>query len=376
MNNADTKYSRRRAALAVELGRRGLAAVMISDFEHGRDSSLRYLCGQPSDAMLVVDAKGASVLIAWDINMANLLGDADHILPYTDFGRQASGALRAALELLNVPQGSKVAIPASTPYPDYIDLVQALEAFDLVCERSGVDSFIREMRARKDVDEIELYRRIASYTDQLMDMVEKEVSAGMLPTELDVALFLEREARKMGAEGMGFETLAAGSARSFGIHAFPSFTSGPFANGELSILDFGVRFEGYTSDVTMSFVGVSLTQEQKTMIDLVEEAHRIATEACGTGVPLLKVATLVDDMFKKAGWSMPHSLGHGIGLDAHEAPMLSMRASSDALLQPGHIVTIEPGLYHPELGGVRLENDVLITETGAEVLTHSRIVRL
>jgi len=182
MNNADTKYSRRRAALAVELGRRGLAAVMISDFEHGRDSSLRYLCGQPSDAMLVVDAKGASVLIAWDINMAKLLGDADHVLPYTDFGRQASDALRAALELLNVPQGSKVAIPASTPYPDYIDLVQALEAFDLVCERSGVDSFIREMRARKDTEEIELYRRIASYTDQLMDMVEKEVSAGMLPT--------------------------------------------------------------------------------------------------------------------------------------------------------------------------------------------------
>jgi len=180
MNNANTKYTRRRTALAVELGRRGLAAVMISDFEHGRDSSLRYLCGQPSDAMLVVDAKGASVLIAWDINMAKLLGDADHVLPYTDFGRQASDALRAALELLNVPQGSKVAIPASTPYPDYIDLVQALEAFDLVCERSGVDSFIREMRARKDTEEIELYRRIASYTDQLMDMVEKEVSAGML----------------------------------------------------------------------------------------------------------------------------------------------------------------------------------------------------
>jgi len=217
---------------------------------------------------------------------------------------------------------------------------------------------------------------VASYTDQLMDMVEKEIAAGMLSTELDVALFLEREARRMGAEGMGFETLAAGPGRSFGIHAFPAFTSGPFANAGLSILDFGARFEGYTSDVTMSFVSDVLSQEQKTMIDLVEEAHRIAVEACGPGVPLLKVATLVDDLFKKAGWFMPHSLGHGIGLDAHEAPMLSMRASPEALLQPGHIVTIEPGLYHPEFGGVRLENDVLITETGAEVLTHSRIVRL
>ncbi len=371
-----TKYSRRRAALAAELDRRGLAAAMISDFEHGRNSSLRYLCGQPSDAMLVVDARGSSVLIAWDINMANRLGDAEHILPYTDFGRQIHDALRAALELLGIPQGAKVAIPASTAYPDYIDLVESLEAFDLICEKDGIDAFIKEMRARKDAEEIELYRRIASHTDHLMDMIEKEVSAGMLPTELDVALFLEREARKMGAEGMGFETLAAGSARSFGIHAFPPFTGGAFADDGLSILDFGARFEGYTSDVTMSFVGISLAPEQKTMIELVEEAHRIAVEACGPGVPLLKVATLVDDMFKKAGWSMPHSLGHGIGLDAHEAPMLSMRASPDALLQPGHIVTIEPGLYHPELGGVRLEDDVLITETGAEVLTHSRIVRL
>ncbi|MEN6296794.1 MAG: Xaa-Pro peptidase family protein [Rectinema sp.] len=371
-----TKYFRRRAGLAAELGRHGLAAVMISDFEHGRDSSLRYLCGQPSDAMLVVDAKGVSVLIAWDINMANRMGDADHILSYTDFGRQASDALRAALNLLAVPQGAKIAVPSSMPYPDYIELVQAFEAFDLVCERSGIDMFIREMRARKDADETGFYRRIASYTDQLMDMVEKEIAAGMLSTELDVALFLEREARRMGAEGMGFETLAAGPGRSFGIHAFPAFTSGPFANAGLSILDFGARFEGYTSDVTMSFVSDVLSQEQKTMIDLIEEAHRIAVEACGPGVPLLKVATLVDDLFKKAGWFMPHSLGHGIGLDAHEAPMLSMRASPEALLQPGHIVTIEPGLYHPEFGGVRLENDVLITETGAEVLTHSRIVRL
>jgi len=374
MNN--TKYSRRRAALAAELVRSDLAAAMVSDFEHGRDSSLRYLSGQPSDAMLVMDSRGTSVLIAWDVNMANRMGDADHILAYTDFGRQAGGALRAALELLGVPQGSQIAIPAATSYPDYIELVQSLEEYDLVCEKNGVDMFIKEMRARKDADEIELYRRIASYTDQLMDMVEKEVSAGMLQTELDAALFLEREARKMGAEGMGFETLAAGPGRSFGIHAFPPFTDGPFANDGLSILDMGASFEGYTSDVTMSFVGDSLTQEQKTMIDLVEEAHRIAVEACGPGVSLLKVATLVDDLFKNAGWLMPHSLGHGIGLDAHEAPMLSMRVSPDALLRPGHIVTIEPGLYHPEFGGVRLENDVLITEAGAEVLTHSRIVRL
>ena len=371
-----SKYSRRQAALADELAKRGLGAVMVSDFEHGRDSSLRYLCGQPSDAIFILSAKGTSALIAWDINMASRLGEADHIAAYTDFGRQPQKALAAALKLLDVPKGAKVALPASTPYPDYIDFVHALTDFDFVCEKSGVGTFIQEMRARKDTDEIALYRRIASNTDQLIDMIEKEICAGMLLTETDIALFLEREARRMGAEGMGFETLAAGPERSFGIHAFPTFTNEHFAAEGLSILDFGARFEGYTSDVTMSFVSDSLRTEQKTMVELVEEAHRIAVEACGPGVPLLSVAKLVDDFFAKAGWTMPHSLGHGIGLDAHEAPTLSMRADPSALLEPGHIVTIEPGLYHPEFGGVRLENDVLITENGAEVLTHSRIVRL
>ena len=373
---SDSNYSRRRMTVAAELGARGLAAAMFSDFELGRDASLRYLCGQPSDAMLILSESGVSALIAWDVNMARKLGDADHILAYTDFGRQASNALRAALELLGVPKGSKIAIPSTTPYPDYIDLVQALDEYDLICERNGLSLFVSDMRAVKDAGEIELYREIATRTDLLIDMVEKEISAGMLSTELDVALFLEREARKMGAEGMGFETLAAGPGRSFGIHAFPAFTAGAFANSGLSILDFGARFEGYTSDVTMSFVDENIGQEQKTMIELVEEAHRIAIEACGPGVPYLKVATLVDDLFKKAGRVMPHSLGHGIGLDAHEAPALSMRAPRESLMRPGHIVTVEPGLYHPDLGGVRLENDVLITDSGAEMLTHSRIVRL
>ncbi len=147
-----SKYSRRQAALADELAKRGLGAVMVSDFEHGRDSSLRYLCGQPSDAIFILSAKGTSALIAWDINMASRLGEADHIAAYTDFGRQPQKALAAALKLLDVPKGAKVALPASTPYPDYIDFVHALTDFDLVCEKSGVGTFIQEMRARKDTD--------------------------------------------------------------------------------------------------------------------------------------------------------------------------------------------------------------------------------
>jgi Xaa-Pro dipeptidase len=85
----------------------------------------------------------------------------------------------------------------------------------------------------------------------------------------------------------------------------------------------------------------------------------------------------VDDLFASEGWKMPHALGHGIGLDAHEGPLIrSQGEPSDPALVPGMIFTIEPGLYHPEFGGVRLENDLLITEAGAEVLTTSKIIRL
>jgi len=131
------KYSRRRSALAAELMRKGLSAVIVSDFENGRDSSLRYLCGQPSDALLVVNKNATSVLIAWDVNMAHRMGDSNHILPFTDFGRQSAQALKAALDLLGLEKGSKIALPASTPYPEYIELVQSLDAFDLICEKTA-----------------------------------------------------------------------------------------------------------------------------------------------------------------------------------------------------------------------------------------------
>jgi len=94
--------------------------------------------------------------------------------------------------------------------------------------KNGIDRFIKEMRSRKDAEEIILYQEICQYTDTLMDMVEKEVAAGTLSTELDVALFLERQARRMGAEGMGFESLVAGPERSFGNPRFSYLYRGSF----------------------------------------------------------------------------------------------------------------------------------------------------
>ncbi len=369
------------ARVAGRLAADGIAAALFEDAEGRRDQAVRYLAGHPADALLVVAADGRSVLVAWDLNLARLLESsgalfANELFAYADFERQPMRALADILARLAIPAGVKVELPSSFAYTRYVDFVAGLPSYDLVCRNGGSDAFVAGMRTIKDPGEIETYRRAAAITNSLIDELEARTRSGEIASELDAALFIERASREAGCEGPGFETLAAGPARSWGIHAFPGYGMGPFATRGLSILDFGLKLEGYTTDVTMSFAAGRLEDEQERMIALVERAHEEAIEILSPGVACRDVALHVDEIFTRAGLSMPHALGHGIGLDAHEAPAIRSREDCTDLLSPGQIVTIEPGLYHPELGGARLEDDILITEAGHEVLTRSRIVRL
>lgn len=368
------------AQIAARLKADGIGAALFEDAEGRRDQAVRYLSGQPGDALLVVSAEGPCVLVAWDLNLAKLLATrmlpAGEILAYSDFERQPLRALGAVLARLGVPEGSKVELPSTFAYPRYVDFVEGLPEYDLVCRSDGIDASLRDLRAVKDEGELAIYRRAAAITNALIDEIEAGVRAGRIKTELDAALLIERSSREAGCEGPGFETLAAGPGRSWGIHAFPPYGAGPFAGEGLSILDFGVRLEGYTTDVTMSFARGALPRQAEAMIALVERAHREAIAMLAPGVACRDVALRVDAIFAEAALAMPHGLGHGVGLDAHEAPALRSREDCLDLLAAGQIVTIEPGLYDPVLGGVRLEDDILITAAGHEVITKSRIVRL
>jgi Xaa-Pro dipeptidase len=366
----------RRSRVAARLQADGIGAALFEDVEGRRDPAVRYLTGQPGDALLVVAADGRSVLIAWDITLARLLASADEILAYNDFARIPIRALAEALARLGIPAGSKVELPSTLAYPRFIDYVEGLADYDLVCRRDGIDAEVNACRSIKDESEIAIIRKASGITNGLIDVIEDAVRSGKAETELDVALLIERSAREAGCEGLGFETLAAGPARSWGIHAFPSYGSSPFATEGLSILDFGLRLEGYTTDVTMSFARGALGREADRMLSLVERVHDESIAMLAPGVSCREVARAADEAFEAAGYSMPHALGHGIGLEAHEAPTLRNREDNVDLLAAGQVVTVEPGLYHPELGGLRYEDDVLITESGREVLTKSRIVRL
>jgi Xaa-Pro dipeptidase len=353
-----------------------ISMIMFEDTEGRRDPAVRWMTGQPSDALLFLAAEGRALLIPWDANMAALYAQADLVIPYGEFERRSIQALKGAASLFKIHPGSRIEIPPVTSYTGFLKYIEEAGEFDILCRNRGAHEAVENLRMIKDEDEQGIYRKAAAITNEVTDLLENSVAAGLLSTEMDVALFIETECRRRGCEGTGFETLAAGAARSFGIHAFPAYTAEPFAGQGLSILDFGLKYQGYTTDVTLTFARGPLSQAQEKMLALTERAYARALSLIRDGVGARMPSLAADEIFSRARKSMPHALGHGIGLEAHEAPYLRSRPDNAGILQEGMVLTLEPGLYDPVQGGCRLENDILITAEGAEVLTRGRIVRL
>jgi Xaa-Pro dipeptidase len=375
----------RQARLAEWLTRNGIFACVVDDFEDRRCSSLRWLSGHPMDALLFVFSSGSTVLVPWDVNMAAERAVVDQVLPYTDFKRSFRDAVKTVLTARGAEAAvggprarRRIAFPARTSHLRFLELQEDLPGAEIVLQAEGFEGFLTRARTVKDATEISATLKAAEITNAIIDMIAGRLADGPDGLrELDMAQLIEREALTLGAEGVGFETLAAGPSRSWAIHPFPSCSGGPFAGPGLSILDFGIKVDGYTSDVTLTVARGALSAEQERMIALVEEAYDAALAAITPGASPQAPAWKADQVFGAAGWKMPHGLGHGIGLDTHEAPGLrSLGESPDPALLEGMIFTLEPGLYHPEHGGVRKENDVLITENGARVITRATILRI
>ncbi len=366
-------YRSRQQAVAVYLEKQKLDAVLLIDLEGQRNRSIRYLCGHPQDALLMITAAGRTLLVPWDITLAERSATSDRIVPYTDFGRSLTSALRV---LLKQEACVRVEVSEKLSYPQVCALKQELEGLSVVCRRGGIDAAILDLRQCKEPWEIVSIRRACAISDAISDELPALLASGPLP-EHALARFVEERARTLGAEGLGFDISAAAPERSFAIHSFPNVSSALFGGPGLSILDFGIQVEGYTSDVTVTVLRGELSPLQENMVSAVEEAYALASKRLRPGVSPASVAGEVDELFAARGFSMPHSLGHGIGLDAHEPPLL--RAANNEpppLFQSDMVIALEPGLYDPRAGGVRWENDILITGEGAEPLTGAKILRL
>lgn len=370
MQNKDL-WKKRQQKVYSYLNEEGVDMAILEDKEDRREPSIRYLSGMPGDALLFLTSRGESVLVPWDINLAEDIAWADKIIPYSEFRRDFVSAVK---EINEEKGATSIEVFSTIPYTLFQKLSSSLPLLKFICSENGIDKVFSGYRICKDEMEISLYRKISEITNSLIGKLETELQNGNLTREIDVALFLERGALDMNSEGMGFETIVAGPKRSFGIHAFPAYTGASITQKGFTIIDFGVKLEGYSSDVTTTIVRGPLSPIQETMCSVVEKAYNTAAELLEPGIPVSDVAGKVDLLFAENGFSMPHSLGHGIGLKVHEQPVL--KQGTEAILEAGMIITLEPGLYDKTAGGIRLENDFLITANGSERLTNSRIIRI
>ena len=235
------------------------------------------------------------------------------------------------------------------------------------CAWLGIDKEILSQRAVKEEEELACTRKAAQLADEAFSAVLPMIKEGA--TERDIALALEWSMRKGGAEAPSFSIICASGHRSALPHGVA--TEKKLEKGDFVTMDFGCFYKGYASDMTRTVIVGKATEEQKKVYETVLLAQETALGFLKPGLLCKEVDAAAREVIKKAGYGecFTHSLGHGTGLLIHEQPTLSPR--SEGVLTPGMLVTVEPGIYIENFGGVRIEDLVYITETGYENLTHS-----
>lgn len=224
-----------------------------------------------------------------------------------------------------------------------------------------------EWRRIKSPHELDLLKRAVEIADKTFLHIKEILRAGL--TESEIAFEIEFFMRRIGAEKTAFDIIVASGERSSLPHGVASAKT--IAPGELVTLDFGAVYQGYHSDITRTLVAGKPTPRQEEIYRLVLKAQETVIKEIGPGLKASAADALARDIIQEAGLgeNFGHGLGHGVGLDIHEGPRLSPR--DDTILEPGMVVTVEPGVYISGWGGVRIEDIVLITPRGCEVLTKS-----
>jgi Xaa-Pro aminopeptidase len=248
-------------------------------------------------------------------------------------------------------------------FAEYTVLEDIIEESALV----PIAGMIENLREVKDETEIATIQQACHIADQAFSHILKMVRPGM--TEIEVANQLDFFMRSLGATSVSFETIVASGVRSAMPHGVASDKI--IEQGDLITLDFGCYYNGYVSDMTRTFAIGDPGEKLKEIYQIVLDAQLQVLKAAKPGMTGIELDAVARDYIASFGYgeAFGHSTGHGIGLEIHEGPNVSFRA--EKAFVPGNVITDEPGIYLPGIGGVRIEDDLLITETGNKVLTHS-----
>ena len=343
-----------------------------------RKASLKAVLGElKSNALLITDINNVRYFSGFTGSSASILFTAEETFFLTDgrYKTQSEEEVKGAEVIIyKSPQDSLEGLLArlgiksllfeaeDLSYARWCDLKERVGEIEL----SPLKERIRSIRRVKQQGEIETIKRGTSLAKEAFLAVKGLIRPGA--TERDIALAFEVEAKKRGAERLSFDIIVASGARSALPHASP--TDKVIMDGDLVIVDFGIVLDGYSTDETCTFRIGTVEPGLDEIYETVKEAHDKAIAMVKPGVKAAQVDSSAREHIVGKGYGdyFSHGTGHGVGLQIHELPIISER--SDEVLEEGMIFTVEPGIYMPSLGGVRIEDMVLVTADGHEVLTH------
>lgn len=351
---ADTRYQNRRRALAAQLAAQRIDELLVTNLVH-----VRYLSGFTGDNAALSISKELVFSIATDSRFTTQVSQEVPDLPAT-INRNCAGALLSQIE-----KPRRVGFEA-----DYLSVSE----LDALAQAAGDDvqlvpvrGLIEKLRLVKDTQELQALRDVAQIGNQALEELIDAQELAVGRREIEVAADLEYRMRKLGSEKPSFDTIVATGANA----AMPHHTadSTVIREGDLVTIDFGAQMNGYNSDMTRTFVMGHADSFAQEIYSVVLEAQRQGIAAVRSGVTGKEVDQAARDVITQAGFGEHyiHSTGHGVGMEVHEGPAAS--SSSEDELNKGMTLTVEPGIYIPGRGGVRIEDTLIITSAEPEVIT-------
>ena len=321
-----------------------------------------HLMERPVVLMFAKDQEPAIVLPELELQKVASLPYKLQVFAYPENPSEWDGVFRRAAQALHL-DGKRIGVEprqlrllefryvkGGAPEADYPDASEVLSS----------------LRLRKDKAEVEAMRRAVKIAQDALEATIPLIRIGMTEKELSSELVVQL--LRQGSEPeMPFAPIVSGGPNSANPHASP--TERRLQAGDLLVVDWGATYDGYISDLTRTFAVGKVDAEYQKIHEIVQAANAAGRGAAQPGVPCANVDKAARDVIEKSGYGVyfTHRTGHGIGMEGHEEPY--MRGDNMQLLEPGMAFTVEPGIYLPDRNGVRIEDNVVITETGADVLS-------